>query len=214
MTAGDEYVPRHAPAREVYGRVYEVFTTRPDLDGEHPYVGKTCQTIHRRVHAGPRAHTSPESIAKDPWKARIRPGRDGYRQLEAIYATGDKAVDEASLRRAEAFWIDRLRTTHNDVRPVRPPAHEQPARTARAKPARPPSATTFRAAQTRTRRRQESAAFWIWSAMLTALVGWFLFPAPWPTVLYPLVLSPVSGFILAVLTQQAARPKRRRRTRR
>lgn len=124
--------------RQVFGRVYELITADPQ-DGPHPYVGQTIQTLHQRVHTSRNAHTSAASIAKDPWKARILPGKAGYRLLEIVYATGDKRTDERELDRAEAFWIDRLRTTHNDVRPVRPPLHEQPAKAKPNRPARRPS---------------------------------------------------------------------------
>lgn len=112
--------------RQVFGRVYELITADPQ-DGPHPYVGQTTKTIHHRVH-GPGGHTSAESIAKDPWKARILPGKAGYRLLETVYATGDRLADERMLDRAEAYAIDRLGTTHNKVRPIRPPVHEQPAK--------------------------------------------------------------------------------------
>lgn len=118
--------------RQIYGRVYELITGDPQ-DGPHPYVGKTIQTLHQRVHASRSAHTSAASIAKDPWKARILPGAAGYRLLENVYDTGDLAENKRALARAESDWMDRYRTTHNKIRPVRPPVHERPA------PARPAS---------------------------------------------------------------------------
>lgn len=115
-------------SRAVYGRVYELNLRNPAPDEEHPYVGMTTTTIHRRVH-GSAGHTSPADVAKDPWKARILPGTAGYRLLETVYSTGNPVEDNRTLRRAEAYWIDRLRPKHNDVRPIRPFADEpQPAR--------------------------------------------------------------------------------------
>lgn len=111
--------------RRAYGYVYEVITG-DQRDGLHPYAGQTTTTIHQRVH-GPNGHTSPASIAKDPWKARIRPGRAGYRCLKVIYATDNPGADQVRLDMAEAFAIDELRTTHNDRRPVRPPSTAAPA---------------------------------------------------------------------------------------
>jgi hypothetical protein len=107
--------------RRVYGFAYEIFTSRPDIDGEHPYAGQTTTTIHQRVH-GPNGHTSPAEVAKSPWKARIKPGRAGYRCLKVIYATGDPGADQVRLDMAETFAIDQLHTTYNIVRPIRPPA--------------------------------------------------------------------------------------------
>lgn len=182
----------------VYGRAYELFTTRPDLDGEHPYVGKTRQTIHQRVHGrSSSAHTSPQSVAKDPWKARIRPGRAGYRLLETVYATGDVAADERELRRVEAFWIDRIRPTHNTVRPVRPPVHTLPARAPRApRRAYRPSAPREHTGRTRARRRV--SGFLALFAVTTALVAWLVahMDLPWPAA--PWVASPVGGLLLAL----------------
>lgn len=119
--------------RRVFGHVYETIL-RGQAENEHSYVGKTELTIHQRVH-GPNGHTSPDSVAKDPWKARILPGRAGYRKLEAIRDTGDPAENDRALRRAEAFWIDRLRPEYNLVRPVRPPGDVAHAR-ARREPVR------------------------------------------------------------------------------
>lgn len=114
-------------SRPIYGYVYELFLAgQPDTD--HSYVGMTTTTIHRRIH-GPGGHASAESVARDPWKARILPGRAGYRCLEIVRDTGDPAENDRALRRAEAFWIDRLRPVHNDVRPVRPPG--EPVRSRR-----------------------------------------------------------------------------------
>jgi hypothetical protein len=121
--------------RPIYGRVYELFTDRPE-DGPHPYVGQTTTTIAKRV----QRHKNADSVAKDPWKAHILPGPAGYRLLETVYSTGDCAENERVLNRAEAFWIDRLRPTHNDVRPVRPrhgdPLPARPRESARTVPAR------------------------------------------------------------------------------
>lgn len=124
--------------RRVYGSVYELVTGDPQ-DGPHPYAGQTTTTIHRRVH-GPGGHTSPESIAKDPWKARILPGAAGYRCLKRIYATDNPGADQVRLDMAEAFAIDELKTTHNQVRPVRP----APGPVARPAVARKPRKTPWR----------------------------------------------------------------------
>lgn len=201
--------------REVYGYVYELFTTRPDLDGEHPYVGMTTErTIHRRVH-GPKGHTSPASVAKDSWKARIRKGSAGYRRLETVYATGDPEADEASLRRAEAFWIDRIRPKHNAVRPVRPARHEQvtfPARPKRVQIARPPSKRAEAAAKARARTRRRVSGFLLLFVAVTAVAAWFILSMglPWPAA--PWVASPVAGLLGAVPTFQYLDRKIRRIT--
>jgi hypothetical protein len=189
---------------KVYGRVYELFTTRPDLDGEHPYAGKTRKTIHQRVHGrSSSAHTSAQSIEKDPWKARIRPGKAGYRQLEVVYATGDDAADERELRRAEAFWIDRLNTTHNDVRPVRPPVHRQPAGTGRTarratRPTvRPPSRQQLAERKARARARRRVFAFLFLVVVATYFAAEFVVALrlPWPAA--PYVAAPVVGTFAA-----------------
>lgn len=125
---------RRERSRRIYGRVYELFTSRP-ADGEHPYAGKVKapKTIAQRRDEHIREAGEPGC----EWKAYILPGKAGYRLLETIYATGDDRADEAALRRAEAFWIDKLRTTYNVVRPVRPP-HGTPlsTRPADSRPAR------------------------------------------------------------------------------
>lgn len=175
--------------RPVYGRVYEL-RLRGQADADHSYVGLTRQlTIHRRVH-GPSGHTSPDDIARDPWKARILPGRDGYRQLEVVYSTGDPAEDERSLRRAEAFWIDRLRPIHNEVRPVRP-FGDRPA-------PRPVTAPRPRRAVAVRRRRRSAKPY-----VLAALILTFTFLAarmvvamqlPWPAA--PWIAAPTLGVAL------------------
>lgn len=180
-----EIVPAPAPQRParraVYGRIYELITGDPQ-DGPHPYVGQTVQTIHQRVH-GPGGHTSPASVAKDPWKARVLPGRAGYRLLETVYDTGDPGENQRALDRAEDFWIDRLRTTHNDVRPVRPPVHEpQP-------PRRPRTTQTARPTPARRRRRRRVPVRWVLLLLTVAagmaLIAWPMLATdrPWSTVL-------------------------------
>jgi hypothetical protein len=175
------------PRRKIYGYVYELITGDP-RDGEHPYVGMTERTIHQRVR-GAGGHTSPESVAKDPWKARILPGRAGYRCLERVYDTGDLAENDRALRRAEAFWIDRLRPTHNDVRPVRPPLHEarpvrRPARPLRTLPA--------------PRRRKFPVRAWLFISLfmvMTAVVSRGAYLMGLPSYV-PWVISPVvAGFL-------------------
>ena len=187
--------PPRAPGRKrkIFGRVYEVFV-RGQRPGEHVYVGKTEQTLHQRVH-GPNGHTSPASIAKDPWKAGILPGAAGYRLLENVYDTGDPAENDRALRRAEAFWIDRLRSTRNTVRPVRPPASERaPRRKApgpralaerkRARRTKVRSAIllmlfavfTWLAARVAVGMEMESPAFpWVASPMVGGMSAWFTF---------------------------------------
>lgn len=179
------------PRRVIYGYVYELITGDP-RDGEHPYVGMTETTIHNRAH-GSSGHTSPEGVRRDPWKARILRGKAGYRCLERVYDTGDQDENDRALRRAEAFWIDRLRPTHNEVRPVRPPLHEpQPAR--RAGATRTPGAVRTRPAR---RIPGRAITFLILVAFFTVLVVRLIVAMhlPWPAV--PWVLSPILGVVLA-----------------
>jgi hypothetical protein len=203
--------------RPIIGYVYEVITGDPQ-DGLHPYVGKTETTVHQRVH-GRGGHTSPQSIAKDPWKARILPGAAGWRILERVRDTGEgDAANDAQLRRAEAFWIDRLRPPRNVVRPVRPPRHESgtvPAR--RARPVRSAAETrrrnraarrltgllvlaaacTFLAVQLiEAMRLPYPAASWVGGPALGLFTGWLAFLRV--------------EHLLAVLTGRRA-PRRRRR---
>jgi hypothetical protein len=179
-------------SRPVHGRIYELRLRNPWPDEDHPYVGKTETTIHRRVH-GPNGHTSARSMAKDPWKARILPGPAGYRLLETVYATGDVAEDDRALRRAEAFWIDRLRPKYNDVRPVRPfadevqPAKRRPAKRRAARQSKPIPAraywcflvmAAFTAAAARLIAGMQlpwPAAPWIGAPVSGVLLGWFFF---------------------------------------
>jgi hypothetical protein len=182
---------RPAPARrKVYGYVYELITGDPQ-DGEHPYVGMTERTIHQRVH-GAGGHTSPESVARDPWKARILPGRAGYRCLERVYDTGDAGENDRALRRAEAAWIDRLRTTHNDVRPVRPPLHQP-------QPLGSPNRKVVPAGRRKRRRRMpvRFVAFLILAAVFTTLAARLIVAMhlPWPAV--PWTVAPAIGVLLA-----------------
>jgi hypothetical protein len=181
--------PPPAPARRrtVYGYIYELITGDPQ-DGLHPYVGMTERTIHQRVH-GPSGHTSLESIAMDPWKARIRPGRAGYRCLERVYDTGDPEENDRALRRAEAFWIDRLRSTHNDVRPVRPPLHEPQPRRA----VRPTTGRVVARRRTFSRIPARVYVFLILAASLTGLAARFVLAMhlPWPAA--PWVVAPIVG---------------------
>lgn len=185
--------------RAVYGRIYELIL-RDQPPGSHAYVGKVTAptTIHQRVFGkSSSAHTSPESVARDPWKAGILPGRAGYRQLEVVYDTGDPAENDRALRRAEAFWIDRLRTIHNDVRPVRPAGGRS-----RPRPHRP---TVPRRAPLVARRRPRRKlakpitlcllviAFTYLSARLLLAMQ-----LPWPQV--PWVGAPVLGLALGWTT--------------
>lgn len=176
--------------RSVYGYVYETITGDP-RDGEHPYVGMTETTIHNRVH-GPAGHTSRQSVAEDPWKARILRGRAGYRCLERVYDTGDPDENDRALRRAEAFWIDRLRPTHNTVRPVRPPLHQPQPPRATARPA-------VKVARRRPQRRVpvRAVTFAVLVAVFTTLAACLIVAMhlPWPAV--PWVVSPALGVALA-----------------
>lgn len=171
-------------SRPVYGRVYELMLRGQSPD-THEYVGKVKAptTIHQRVWGkSSSAHTSPESVARDPWKATILPGRSGYRQLEVVYATGDAMEDDARLRRAEAYWIDRLKATRNIVRPIRPagkaiPPPRRPARSAvlPRRPAMRPRVFVL-------------LALALAIGYLTARVALYM---PWPAA--PWVASPVAG---------------------
>lgn len=199
-------------SRPIYGRVYEVFLRGQD-PSTHAYVGKVVvpSTPELRIYGkSASAHLSPQSIAKDPWKAGIV----GYRVLEVVRTCGDTAEDDRALRRAEAFWIDRLNTLHNDVRPVRPaagaPRHQrasEPSGPARIVRPRPPVA----ARQRRARRRL------MMMLMLTAV---FTFLAarvvlamdlPWPAA--PWIASPVAGVMAAWFLFQRAHKTWRKLTR-
>lgn len=180
-------------SRPVFGRIYELNLRDPAPDEEHPYVGKCQSTIHQRVHGrSTSAHTSALSIARDPWKARILPGRAGYRLLETVLSTGDPAEDDRLLRRAENYWIDRLRPKYNNVRPIRPFANQpQPQRQARA------NVTITRRRRQRRRFPVRAIAFLSLVVTLTALAARViaLMDLPWPQV--PWVASPVLGVLLA-----------------
>lgn len=176
--------------RAVYGRIYEL-VLRGQPAGQHSYVGKTTQTIHRRVH-GPSGHTCAADVAKDPWKADILPGRAGYRQLEVVYDQGDDEENRRALARAEAFWIDRLRPVHNDVRPVRP-IGEVPNRTRRIARSRP------RSIQARRRRRRSigrPVGLFLLVALFTFLAARVILAMqlPWPQA--PWVGAPTAGLAL------------------
>jgi len=161
--------PEPRRRRMAFGRVYETIEAG-QRDGEHRYVGMTEKTLHQRVH-GPSGHTSPASVAKDPWKAGILPGRAGYRLLETVYDTGDPAENDRALRRAEAFWIDRLRPSRNDVRPVRPPVSARPvAPPPRA--ARPTAPSlTYRERAARRKRRMAALKFFALIAAMALSVA-------------------------------------------
>lgn len=175
-------------ARPIYGYVYEVILAGQS-DDDHSYVGMTTTTIHRRVH-GPSGHTSVADVARDPWKAGIRPGRDGYRCLEIVRSTGDPVENDRALRRAEAFWIDRLRPLYNDVRPVRPPGERAP-RPRRGRSGRP--STPRRPARRRRRKLGKPIALVLLIAACTYLSarGLLMMELPWPQV--PWIGAPVLG---------------------
>lgn len=182
--------------RPIYGYVYELFLTG-QADTDHAYVGMTERTPYQRVF-GSNGHTCPASVAKDPWKARIRPGRDGYRILERVRDAGDPAENDRALRRAEAFWIDRLRPLHNDVRPVRPPGYVPPRRVpTKADGSRPagPRSSNRSPAPSRRRRpvRARAVVCLLIVAISIALAARFvvLMELPWPQA--PWIAGPVLG---------------------
>lgn len=183
-------------SRAIYGRIYELNLRNPDPDEEHPYVGMTTErTLHERVH-GRGGHTSPEEVAKNPWKARILPGRAGYRLLETVYDTGDPVENDRLLRRAESYWIDRLRAKYNKVRPIRPFGDPLPARPRAARPI-----VVMTPAQ---RRRRRSRRLRVASClMLMATVTMFAarvvaaMELPWPAA--PWIASPVIGIVVGWL---------------
>lgn len=182
---GAEEITQELPPvrRRVYGRIYEPIL-RGQPEGVHRYVGRTTQTIHQRVH-GRGGHTSPDDVARNPWKANILPGRAGYRQLELVYETGlGEEEDKRALARAEAFWIDRLRPDLNEVRPVRPRTAPSPQR------------TTGRVS---VRRRPSGRKIFLFVliTVFTALAAVLLtsMHLPWPAV--PWVGSPLIGVLLA-----------------
>lgn len=184
-------------SRPVYGRVYELFL-HEQPEGTHSYVGKVQAptTIHQRVWGrSSSAHTSPESVARDPWKAGILPGRAGHRQLEVVYASGDPAEDDRALRRAEAFWIDRLRTVHNEVRPVRPAGERRTAATSSART--PVTYARPRRSRRRTVKPYVLATFVLAFTFLAARVI-VAMQLPWPAA--PWVAAPTAGFLLGWAT--------------
>lgn len=187
-------LPVRSPAttrRAVYGRVYELFTDDP-RDGEHPYVGQTTTTIAQRV----KRHKSADEIAKRPWKARIVDGPRGYRLLETVYSTGDCADNERDLDRAEAFWIDRLRPTHNDVRPVRP-------RQGDPLPPRPKESRGSRPKRPRRRVNWRLSTFLTITILCVALVARLLtaLHLPWPWVPWALSLPIGAAFAYAAFSR-------------
>jgi hypothetical protein len=191
--AGHDGLTQEFPAarrqrRQVYGRVYLLITNDP-RDGLHPYVGQTTTTIHQRVH-GPNGHTSAASIDRDPWKARILAGRDGYRQLKVIYATDNPGADQVRLDMAEAFAIDQLKTTHNDQRPIRTGS------SAVAAPRRPVRSSARRA-PARHRPPARLFVFLALAAFFTYLSARLVLAMelPWPAA--PWIVAPTVGIVLA-----------------
>lgn len=179
--------------RPVYGYVYGLVLAGWD-DVRPPYIGKTVGSteaaITRRVWGkSASAHTSPQSIARDPWKARILPGRAGWVRLEAVYSCGDPVEDDRALRRAESDWIDRRNPVHNDVRPVRPGGRPPRARKPAARPAP--------RARARRRKRPNGAAWAILALtiLFAALIARVAVYLPWPAA--PWVVSPALGFTAA-----------------
>jgi hypothetical protein len=199
--------------RPIFGFVYEL-KTRGQAPGTSAYVGKcvgpTPKAVQERVHgSSASAHTSAQSVARDPWKADILPGRDGWRILERVYVTGDPEADEAALRRAEADWIDRKKTIHNGVRPVRP-FGEQPRPVPRHRVAPQPARPRPVSAREQQRRAREAArrrrtAWRVVAVLLLAAVFTYLaarvvvnMHLPWPSVTW--WLPPAIGVALAWVT--------------
>jgi hypothetical protein len=210
-----QQIPIGRPHRRVYGFVYELITGDPQ-DGPHPYVGQTTATIHRRVH-GPNGHTSPDEIAQAPWKARIRPGREGYRCLKTIYTTGSEVEDQMRLDLAEAILIDELKSTHNEQRPIRPPSarRRSPALADRPRP----SATLPARRHARRRPPFRVIAFLLLVTTITYLAARLVvaMELPWPAA--PWIVAPVAGLGLGWKifwethrrARRLMRPARRRR---
>lgn len=183
-------------SRPIYGRVYEVIL-RDQEPGTHAYVGKAVVplTPHMRIYgASASAHMSQASIAKDPWKARIV----DYRVLEVVRTTGDRDEDDRALRRAEAFWIDRLNAVHNDVRPVQAAAStkrrrpELPPPRVSAVPLRP-TARQLNQMAARRRARRRLAAVLALAAIITYLAARVVtaMELPWPYA--PWIAPPAVG---------------------
>lgn len=192
----------------LFGYVYElVLVGQPAVVCE--YIGKTEQTMADRM----RGHRSAEDIARDPWKARIKPGAAGYRILERVRCTGDGYdADRRALLRAEMDWIDRRRPLKNDVRPVRPrgeAVRERPTET-RAERVRPVVRRT--AAERRARRR--AIGFLVLVAVLTGqagrLVAGMALPWPWwASALTALVLGVTVATLVFLRALKFARRLRR-----
>lgn len=112
VPVGPGDIPRGG--RPIFGRVYELFLVGQPA-GTHTYVGQTEQTMSERI----RGHRSARDVARYPWKANLAPGTKAYRVLETVRETGHGArADLAALKRAEAFWIDRLQPTENRTAPA------------------------------------------------------------------------------------------------
>jgi hypothetical protein len=180
--------------RPIFGFVYEL-KVRAQEPSTCKYVGKcegpTPKAVAERVHGtSGSAHTSPQSIAKDQWKADILPGRDGWRILERVYATGDDEHDNERLRRAEADWIDRKRPTENTVRPVRPfgaRPHPKPRvieRPRRPAAYRPPTARELKKRAQRRRARAKAMLLAVLALAGIVAVTWVInaMRLPWPAV--------------------------------
>ena len=198
--------------RRIIGFIYEAML-RDKPDTYHAYVGKcegaTEAAVTKRFHGrSPSAHTSPQSIAKDPWKADILPGRRGYRILERVRDTGDDRENDRALRRAEAFWIERLRTEHNVVRPARP-ADGRPRRPTRAPQAAARPAPRRQPTARRPPKQSKVGALVFLIVGFTALAAFLfhLLQLPWPAV--PWVGSPVIGLTLGWNTYVSAHKKAR-----
>lgn len=154
-----------AARRPVYAYVYELITGDPQ-DGPHPYVGKAKDPRERVYGRRPTAHTSRQSVAKDPWKARILPAPHGFRTLETVPATGDPIEDERTLRTAEAYWMRKLKATHNDQRP----AYDAAGRPVSRRLTSPPAPRPGRVAPRRTQQVRSLAFLGLFLLALVLLV--------------------------------------------
>lgn len=177
--------------RRLYGVVYELILTDtpPDIC---EYIGRT-RDLRRRMATTGSGHRSPTSIARDPWKARIRPGAAGYRILHRVYSTGDERVDAELLKIAESDLIDKRNAKRNDVRPVRPRVHE-----ARRRPARQPIRRTAAQSRAAARAKRRLIALAFLAVLFAIPVGNVAAAMPQPEA--PWVAVPTVAPVLAWLT--------------
>lgn len=197
MTAGwDPLADPVTTRQEVYAYVYELVTGDPQ-DGSHPYVGKAKDPRERVYGRRPTAHTSRQSVAKDPWKARILPAPHGFRVLETVPATGDPIEDERTLRTAEAYWMRKLKATHNDQRPAYDSAGRPVSRRLTTpRPAAPARRARRTSASRRVQRARGCAFLSLFLAALFVLIRVCLAGGLSGVSLW--VVAPVSALFVAV----------------